>query len=106
MKKYDSGQKGALLAMVCFLVLAAVFFALIIVFFQSAGGVFTALWLFSVICTIICGARFLTLTADRGRRSPHNKSSRMRREPGPKEEENDKSDTLREFFFYDETDEL
>ena len=46
MKKYDQGRKGALLAMVVFFLLAAVFFALGMTFFRAIGGVFFALWLF------------------------------------------------------------
>lgn len=76
MKQYDSGQKRALLAMVVFVVLAVVFFALFVAFHSSAGEIFTALWLFSVTCVVIAGADLLIVTANKGKRKRRNESKR------------------------------
>ena len=48
--------------MAIFLGIAAVFFVLLLVFFSSAGGIFTALWLSSIIGAIVSGAILLSVS--------------------------------------------
>ena len=86
MKRYV-GRKGALFAMIVFFVLAAVFFALGIAFFRAVGGVFFALWLFSLLGIIGSASRFFP---------ERTKKKRVKKEQ--------KSDTLEEILFYDAVD--
>ena len=87
MKRYDRTQKGALLAMVVFFVLAAVFFALGIAFFRAVGGVFFALCLLFLMGGIGSTALFIPVPE--------------RKKPVKKEE---KVDSLEEILFYDAAD--
>ena len=86
MKRYGSLRKGALLAMVVFLALAVLFFALGVAFFRSAGGVFFALWLFFFISFI--GSLVRALPTD----------GKKRRE---KKKEEKKEDSIEDYILYD-----
>lgn len=88
MKKYDQGRRGALLAMVIFLVLAAVFFALGIAFFRAVGGVFFALWLFFLLGAISSAIR--AFCPDKAKKHV--------------EEKEKKPDPIEELLFYDTAD--
>ena len=87
MRKYDKTRKGALLAMVIFFVLAAIFFALGFAFFRAVGGVFFALCLLFFMGGIGSAAQFFP--------EPAKKKS------GKKQE---KEDALDRLFFYDAAD--
>ena len=91
MRKYGHGRKGALLAMGVFLTLAAVFFALFIAFFRSAGGVFLALWLLFFLGAVGSALRLLPSCG---------KAKKARRQ----QEEGEKRDTIAELLFYDTVD--
>ena len=90
MKRFCIGRKGALLAMVVFVVLAAVFFALGMAFLKSVGGVLFALCLFFLISAISSLAQVFPTEPK------HKKRSR-------KVEEKENS-FIRDYVFCDSTD--